>query len=207
MSSFFTGVWNKDQFVECKCRDISFTTALKNPNQWRISRPNGQWTLRLNPLLWCYFWIFLIMSQHNFGYINVMYSGAFVSVRLSSTTPSNLLIQRFFLLLYPNDSHYWTFSLLLHNEMHPVTWRWNFISSLGITVPTIPRCTCKCVYIFEGRLFDCYDLMTFTLRLISANVIIYSLCAPLHYNCQFQGCFFYLLLNAPIFTSFLWLCF
>lgn len=104
---------------------------------------SNEWTLFTQAAfsaLQCYFWIFLIMSQHKFGYIIIMYSGVLASARLC--------------LLYPDHSHHWRLSSAAYYKM-PQIWnfRWNFISSLGIIVLTKPRCRCQCVRMFERTYF------------------------------------------------------
>lgn len=92
----------KSSFVGLKCRHVWHRVFKSLLVLWV---PADEWTLPTKAAFAvqrCYFWIFLIMSQHKFGYIIVMYSGVCVcvSARLVNTN----------LVTYPDDSQYWPFS-------------------------------------------------------------------------------------------------
>lgn len=125
---------------------------------------SNEWTLFTQAAfsaLQCYFWIFLIMSQHKFGYIIIMYSGVLASARLC--------------LLYPDHSHHWRLSSAAYYKMpqisqvefHQLTWHH---SAHQTKVPVS-----VCAHVWKNVFsFGCHILMTYALKLICITVIANS---------------------------------
>ncbi len=128
LSGLRTNLWHANTDI---CGTLS--SSLQVLVSWELLADD--WTLLTKAafaVLWCYFWIFLIMSQHKFGYIIIMYSGLLVNTSLCS------------LWIYSSFSYFiqMTHIIGLFPLLRQMTRRWNFISSLGAIVRTIPRCLC-----------------------------------------------------------------
>lgn len=119
-----------------------------------------------------YFWIFLIMSQHKFGYIILMYSGVLVSVWLVNTnrviSSTSFALLAFFLLWLNRDT-----SNDSKMKFHQLTRYQNAFQT------ELPMSLCACV---ESTTFIYYDLNKHALLHVKYIFFTHQICVFMWFN-------------------------